>query len=103
LISARTKAALAASTKKLGGTRYRADGTRSFIIGKDIRALASAAIRASADRRAAEVLPTIRELQAAGAKSLRAIAASLNELGIPTARGTGAWSAVQVMRILDRS
>jgi DNA invertase Pin-like site-specific DNA recombinase len=103
LISARTKAALAASTKRLGGTRFRADGTRSFIISKDIRILASAAIQATADQRAAEVLPTIRELQAAGAKSLRAIAARLNELGIPTARGTGAWSAVQVMRLLGRS
>jgi hypothetical protein len=30
--------------------------------------------------------PTIRELQAAGAKSLRDIATGLNERGIPTAR-----------------
>ena len=41
------------------------------------------------------------ELRAAGATSLRAIAAGLNERGIPTARG-GAWNAPQVMRVLAR-
>ena len=44
----------------------------------------------------------IKELQAAGAISLRAIAAALNERGIPTARGQGGWSAVQVARVLER-
>jgi len=33
---------------------------------------------------------------------LRAIAAGLNEQAIPTARGQGEWSAVQVMRVLER-
>ena len=37
-----------------------------------------------------------------GATSLSAIAAGLNERKIPTARGTGEWSAVQVMRVLAR-
>jgi hypothetical protein len=41
-------------------------------------------------------------LQAAGATSLRAIAAGLNEQGIPTAKGNGQWSAVQVARVLER-
>ena len=45
---------------------------------------------------------TIAELQAAGATSLRAIAAALNERGIPTARGDGEWTATQVMRVLER-
>ena len=40
------------------------------------------------------------ELQAGGARSLRAIAAGLEERGIPAARG-GKWSAVQVMRLLE--
>ena len=40
------------------------------------------------------------ELQAGGATSLRAIAAGLEERGIPAARG-GKWSAVQVMRLLE--
>jgi hypothetical protein len=38
----------------------------------------------------------------AGATSLRAIAAGLNVQGIPTARGQGEWSAVQVARVLER-
>jgi hypothetical protein len=40
-------------------------------------------------------------IQAAGKTSLRAIAAGLNELGIPTARG-GEWSSPHVMRMLER-
>jgi hypothetical protein len=44
--------------------------------------------------------PTIQELQAAGCESLRAIAAGLEESGIPAARG-GKWSAVQVTRLLE--
>jgi hypothetical protein len=42
----------------------------------------------------------LKALQAAGATSLRAIAAGLNEQNIPTARGQGKWSAVQVARVL---
>jgi Recombinase len=38
----------------------------------------------------------------AGATSLRAIAAGLNQQHIPTARGQGIWSAVQVARVLER-
>ena len=43
--------------------------------------------------------PTLKELQAAGCESLRAIAAGLDERGIPAARG-GKSSAVQVARLL---
>jgi Recombinase len=46
--------------------------------------------------------PTVKALQAAGATSLRAIAEGLNAQGIPTARGQGKWSAVQVARVLVR-
>jgi hypothetical protein len=42
----------------------------------------------------------IKELQAAGCESLRAIAAGLDQRGIPAARG-GKWSAVQVARLLE--
>jgi hypothetical protein len=45
-------------------------------------------------------MPIVKELQAAGATSLRALAAELNHRGIPTARG-GEWSATQVMRLLE--
>ena len=48
-----------------------------------------------------DLAPIIKELQEAGKTSLRAIAAGLNEAGIPTARG-GEWSSPQVMRILER-
>jgi hypothetical protein len=44
----------------------------------------------------------VKELQAAGFESLRAIAAGLNERGIPAARG-GQWSAPQVMWLLERA
>jgi len=40
--------------------------------------------------------------QTAGSKSLRAIAAGLEERGIPTARG-GKWSAIQVARLLENA
>ena len=50
--------------------------------------------------RAADLAPTIKELQAAGRESLRAIAAGLEERGIPASRG-GKWSAVQVSRLLE--
>ena len=50
----------------------------------------------------ADIAPIIAEVQATGATSLRAIAVGLNERGIPTARGNGTWSAVQVARVLER-
>jgi hypothetical protein len=62
------------------------------------RNLATEALQVRADAKAAD--PIIKDLQAAGKTSLKAIAASLNEAGISTARGE--WSAVQVMRILAR-
>ena len=43
---------------------------------------------------------TSKGLQASGCESLRAIAAALEERGIPTARG-GKWSSVQVGRLLE--
>jgi DNA invertase Pin-like site-specific DNA recombinase len=97
VISERTKAALAAAKrrgKKLGGYR----GTT---ISKAMRAAALEAVAKRTDARAADLAPTIAELQAAGATSLRAIAAGLNERRIPTARG-GDWSPTQVMRVLAR-
>ena len=60
------------------------------------------AIEEQADRHAANVLPIIREVQRAGAKTLRAIADALNARGVPTARG-GRWAALTVSNILARS
>jgi Recombinase len=49
--------------------------------------------------KAQDLAPVVQELQAAGATSLRGIAAGLDERGIPAARG-GKWSAAQVARLL---
>lgn len=104
LISARTKAALAAAKKrgkKLGGRRYNSKGK---VVAGSAKARA-AATRVRVERsaqRAADLAPTIKALQAAGSTSLRAIADALNVQGIPTARGAGEWSAVQVARVLAR-
>lgn len=55
-----------------------------------------------ASERAAAIAPIITEIRAAGATSLRAIVAELIRRGIPTARGTGSWSASQVARVMLR-
>ena len=60
------------------------------------------AMQLAANARTADLAPIIAELQAAGCESLRAIAAYLNDQGIPTARG-GEWSAVQVARVIGRA
>jgi hypothetical protein len=44
----------------------------------------------------------IAELQAAGATSLHALAAALNERGISTPRGKGVWQANTVAQLLAR-
>ena len=94
LISARTKAALAAA--KARGTKL---GNPRLAIAQPMGAAAG---RAKAARFAERVMPAIREAQASGATSLRQIAAALNARGIPTAR-EGAWAATQVRDILARS
>jgi hypothetical protein len=54
------------------------------------RQSAFASIKANADRDAAKVLPIIREMQRAGAKSLRDVVDALNARGVATAR-RGRW------------
>jgi DNA invertase Pin-like site-specific DNA recombinase len=114
MISARTKAALVQARKRgkqLGGRRRKIIGEDAK--GKPVygtvasgsvkgRAAGRRAIQARAVERASDIGPTIRKLQEGGATSLRAIADGLNAQGIPTARGAGPWSAVQVQRVLDR-
>jgi hypothetical protein len=58
--------------------------------------------RALADKRAAKLAPVIKALRAKNVTSLRAIAAALNERGIPTATGYGCWHHVQVGKVLAR-
>ncbi len=92
-----TKAALAAAKARgtqLGGRRV------SLERWAEIRSGASLARMRQSEKRAADLLPAIRSIQAEGAKSLRQIAAGLNERNIVTPRG-GDWSAVQVQRVLN--
>jgi len=93
LISERTVAALAAAK------------SRGQVLGNpklgEARAIANARHKAGADTFAVTVAPVIREAQAAGAKTLREIAAALNARGVGTARG-GRWEAQTVANVLRR-
>src|SRR3954466_6835793 len=67
----------------------------------EIPASALQAHMQKAEQARAAILPIIAKLQASGALSLREIAAGLNAREIPTPRGAGEWSAVQVQRVLN--
>ncbi len=95
LISDRTRAALAA--KKAQGAIL---GNKTNL--KEAAAKGSAANREGADAFAANVLPVVRQIQASGVTTLRAIAAALNARGIRTARG-GAWHDSTVRNLLGRA
>ena len=90
LISERTKAALKA-VKARGVKLGNPTGDTSA---------ATAARRANAAQRHADVRPVIREIQAAGIVSMRMIAQALNACGIKPLRKGGAWSHVEVLRVL---
>jgi DNA invertase Pin-like site-specific DNA recombinase len=97
-ISKRTKSALAAAKARgtqLGGRRVTAE--RFAEIGA--RARQAKSIKAAKSR--GEILPLLQKIKAAGATTLRQIAAELNARGETTQRG-GQWSAVQIQRILGR-
>lgn len=93
LISQRTKAALKAAKRRgvvLGNPRL-----------DEARLAAHAARQTGADQFADSVLPVIRQVQAAGCKSLRDIASALDARGMRTRRG-GAWTPAAVSRVLSR-
>jgi DNA invertase Pin-like site-specific DNA recombinase len=94
MISARTKAALAAA--KARGVRLGKPENLSNREAGQVRGRAQQARRA--EERAGDLAPVIAAVRADGAVSLRQIAAALNARGIPAARG-GAWSAAQVRRV----
>lgn len=95
MISARTKAALAAAKRrgvKLGRPnltdRARAQG----------RAVSAGVRGRAARRRAADLAPLLDGLARAGVEGPTAIAGALNRKEIPAPRG-GAWTATQVLRL----
>lgn len=93
LISARTKAALAAKKAagaKLGNPRAAEAAVK-----------AQAAHRANAEEFAINLLPIVREIQWAGHTTLREVAMKLNERRVRTARG-GQWGASSVRNLLLR-
>jgi DNA invertase Pin-like site-specific DNA recombinase len=94
LISARTKAALAA--KKAAGAQLGNPRAAEAAV------KAQAAHRASADRFAANVLPIIESIRASGISTYLGIADALNNRGIRTARD-GRWHATTVRNLLSRS
>jgi Recombinase len=94
----RPKLAAALAEAKRRGVKL--GGYRGYQPTAKDRAAGQAAIRERVQKRASDIMPTVKELQAAGFESLRAIAAGLEERGIPAARG-GKWSAEQVARLLE--
>lgn len=98
LISERTKAALAAKVARDG--QWDRNAAHHLIAGVGQQA-ATAAVKAKADERAADLLPMIEQWQAEGFTTLAALADKLNQEGIATARN-GKWTATAVKRVLER-
>ncbi len=95
MISERTRVALA--QKKAQGAML---GNRTNL--PIAQAMGAAATQAVANTFAANVVPLVRDLQAAGLTTTRAIAEALNVRGIRTARG-GEWHHSTVRNLLARA
>jgi DNA invertase Pin-like site-specific DNA recombinase len=95
LIADRTRVALLA--KKAAGATL---GNRTNL--REAQASGAEANRKAADGFAGNVLPVVRQLQAAGITTTRALAESLNARGIRTARG-GEWHHSTVRNLLARA
>ncbi len=95
LIADRTRVALAA--KKAAGAKL---GNRTNL--PVAQAAGADANKAAADAFAANVLPVVRQFQAQGVNTHRAIAEALNARGIKTARG-GEWHHSTVRNLLGRA
>jgi DNA invertase Pin-like site-specific DNA recombinase len=96
LIGERTRKALKASKKKLGGYRDGCEGR-----GRAVAVLGAHAASQQASARASDLSPIVAELRAAGITSLSGIAAELNSRGIRTPRG-GQWHASSVRNVVAR-
>lgn len=98
LISARTKAALAAAKKR--GTKL--GGFRGVSISKAAHQASKISRGGIAARRVHDLMPTLRELQNEGVTSYEGLARALTHRCIPTSRGHTEWTGVQVARVLRR-
>lgn len=98
MISARTKAALAAAKargQRLGGFRGRT-GTA------EDTAKARLARACKAREQAQALAPILARLDPEGVASLRAVAAAFELEGVPTPSGTGSWTPTAVRRLRSR-
>jgi DNA invertase Pin-like site-specific DNA recombinase len=112
MISTRTKAALAAAKargKALGGPRRKKIGEDAqgktiygerVVISRAAQKAGAVANHMRAIDRAADLAPTLAQIQAEGAATLKDIAKALDAAGIATPRGQGKWSPTQVKRTL---
>jgi DNA invertase Pin-like site-specific DNA recombinase len=102
MISQRTKAALAAA--KARGVRLgNPNGAAALLPGCKVAAAKAGALLAQkADQRAIQILPLLRQLEADGCTSVRAMAHALNLRGVPAPSGRPLWYPEQVRRVMRR-
>jgi DNA invertase Pin-like site-specific DNA recombinase len=102
MISARTKAALGAAKARgvaLGGQRGEVKRMKEMAKKGNVASVATRSLQA--EKRNEDLRPVMEDIRSSGATSLRRIAVELNERGITSVRG-GAWSAVQVGRVIGK-
>jgi hypothetical protein len=101
MISARTKAAMAAA--KARGVRFgNPYGARALRAAGKGNAASNAAQRAAAAAHRDRILPIIRAIRASGVTSARQIAIELERRGIRTPRG-GRWRGKAVLALVKGS
>jgi DNA invertase Pin-like site-specific DNA recombinase len=99
LISERTKAALAAKIARDG--QWDRKAKHHHLVAGAGQAAALRAVSEQASKRANDLRDYVRQLQAGGITSHRAIAKALNDASVMTARG-GAWQQSNVRNLLAR-
>jgi DNA invertase Pin-like site-specific DNA recombinase len=98
VISERTKAALKAKVARDG--QWDRKASHHLVPGAGQQA-ATAAAKAKAATRAADLKPYLERLKAEGTTTLGGLAERLNQEGVTTARG-GKWTAKALKRVLER-